>query len=61
MAATCQYIAVPLFALACTLLLHLSSPTGTGACYGLYNIAGEVMMMLLGEDIYDDTSTTEVL
>lgn len=40
MAATCQYVAVPLFAAGCALLLHLSSPTGTGACYGLYSLAG---------------------
>lgn len=40
MAATCQYVAVPLFAAGCALLLHLSSPTGTGACYSLYSLVG---------------------
>lgn len=40
MAATSQYVAVPLFAAGCALLLHLSSPTGTGACYGLYSLTG---------------------
>ena len=40
MAATSQYVAVPLFAAGCALLLHLSSPTGTGTCYGLYSLAG---------------------
>ena len=40
MAATSQYVAVPLFTAGCALLLHLSSPTGTGTCYGLYSLAG---------------------
>lgn len=36
MAAATQYLAVPLFSIACMLLLHKSSPTGTGVCFSAH-------------------------
>lgn len=35
MAAATQYLAVPLFAFACVLLLHKSSPIGTGNAFAV--------------------------
>lgn len=40
MAAATQYLAVPLFSIACMLLLHKSSPVGTGVCYSAHGAAG---------------------
>jgi hypothetical protein len=40
MAAATQYLAVPLFVVACVLLLHKSSPVGTGICYSVYGATG---------------------
>mmetsp|Transcript_3176 Transcript_3176/g.6616 ORF Transcript_3176/g.6616 Transcript_3176/m.6616 type:complete len:559 (+) Transcript_3176:67-1743(+) len=40
MAAATQYLAVPLFIIACVMLMHKSSPVGTGMCYSVYELVG---------------------
>jgi len=39
MAAATQFLAVPLFSVAMMLLLHKTSPTGTGMCYSAHGLA----------------------
>jgi hypothetical protein len=40
MTAATQYLAVPLFAIACVMLMHRSSAVGTGVCHAAYKLLG---------------------